>query len=179
VLLVAFLNMAQPLARAWGRCRGWWQLRQSPDRFHASQRLYGNLLQRSQLLEGLQHHLRACGWLGRPAGEWSGHDLEIPGPGPYRLFLTTVYEDDVAHSVHYIRYRITARIKWLTPVFMAVIALGLVTILPHPWLWPLAPPLLLLLGKFLTSKTTMINAISQLTAEYGGAIGMGKALDDF
>ena len=33
-----------------------------------SQRLYGNLLQRSALLDGLQKHLRSCGWLSRPAG---------------------------------------------------------------------------------------------------------------
>jgi GT2 family glycosyltransferase len=179
VILVAWLHLAQPLARAWGRFQGWRLLRKSGHHFPASHRLYGNLLQRSQLLEGLQKHLHACGWVGRPASEWSEHDLEIAGPGPYRIFLTTVYEDDVAHSVHYIRYRIIGRIKWLTPVFIAAIALGLAAILLHPWLWPLAPPLALLLRKFLRARTTMINAIAQLTVEYGEAIGMGRALDDF
>jgi cellulose synthase/poly-beta-1,6-N-acetylglucosamine synthase-like glycosyltransferase len=179
VMLVAWLHLAQPLARAWGRFQGWWVLRKSNDRRPASQRLYGNLLQRSQLLDGLQNHLEACGWVGRPANEWSEHDLEILGPGPYRLFLTTVHEDDVAHAVHYIRYRITARIKRVTPVLMAVIAFALGWTLWHPWLWPLAPPLALLLSKFLTAKPTMVDAISQLTAEFGEAIGMSKALDDF
>jgi hypothetical protein len=51
--------------------------------------------------------------------------------------------------------------------------------LAQPWLWPLAPPLALLLRKFLTARKTMITAISQLTAEYGEAIGMSPALDDF
>jgi O-antigen biosynthesis protein len=177
--LVAWLHFVQPLARARGRLRGWWAERGTSYRYPASQRLYGNLWQRTQLLEGLQEHLRMCGWVSRPADEWSEHDLEIPGPGPYRLFLTTVYEDDVAHSVHYVRYRITAKMKWIAPVALAGIVLGLAGIAAAPAFLPLAPALFFIGRKFLTAKRAMINAISQLTAEYAGVLGMTKAQDDF
>ncbi|MBL9200687.1 MAG: glycosyltransferase [Opitutaceae bacterium] len=177
--LVAFLHFVQPLSRAAGRLRGWWAERGTQYRYPASQRLYGNLLQRAQLLEGLQEHLRMCGWIGRPADEWSEHDLEIPGPGPYRLFITTVYEDDVAHSVHYLRYRITAEMKWFAPVVVAGIVLALAGIALAPAFLPLAPALLFIGRKFLTAKRSMINAISQLTTEYAGVLGMTKAQDDF
>jgi hypothetical protein len=178
-MVVAWLHLAQPLARAWGRFAGWWSLRKADAAFPATQRLYGNLRQREQLLEGLQKHLHACGWVVTPASEWGEHDLEIPGPGPYRLSLTTVYEDDVAHAVHYVRYRVTAKIKPLTPLLVVLIALALAGTLAQPWLWPLAPPVALLLRKFVAARTTMIEAISQLTAEYGAAIGMDPSLDDF
>ena len=152
---------------------------QAPTGFPPAQRLYGNLLQRQQLLEGLQKHLRACGWVVPPASEWSEHDLEIPGPGPYRLSLTTVYEDDVAHAVHYVRYRVTRSIKSFSAVPFVVLALAVAALAQTPWLLPLAPPLALLLRKFVAARTTMIDAVSQFTAEYGAAIGMDRALDDF
>lgn len=179
ILLVAALHLLQPLARARGRFKGWWAERKVNHEFPPSQRLYGNLLQRSQLLEGLQGHLRACGWLSRPSDDWSETDLEIPGPGPCRLFLTTVYEDDVEHGCHYVRYRITSRMKPMTPVVIAVLALVLAGSLWVPWLIPMAVPVALLLRKFVGARQTMINAVSQLTAEYGRACGMTKALDEF
>ena len=179
VTLVAWLHFVQPLARASGRLRGWWSERGTQYRYPECQRLYGNLLQRSQLLEGLQVHLRMCGWVAQPADEWSDHDLEIPGPGPYRLFLTTVYEDDVAHSVHYVRYRITATMKWHAPVAVGGILLGLAGIAFVPSFLPVAPALLFIGRKFLTAKRSMTNAVSQLTAEYAEVLGMTKARDDF
>jgi len=105
--------------------------------------------------------------------------LEIPGPGPYRLFLTTVYEDDVAHAVHYIRYRITARVKPTAPLLILGVTAALGSIALQPWLLPLAPPLLLLAHKFLTAKTAMVNGVAQLTLEYASVLGMEKAQDDF
>jgi glycosyltransferase involved in cell wall biosynthesis len=179
VLLVAFLHWSQPLARGWGRFQGWRATRHTPQSHPASARLYGNLLQRAQLLEGLQAHLRACGWISRPADEWSEHDLEVPGPGPCRLFITTVYEDDVAHSVHYIRYRVTGQLKLSWIATLLGISAGLVVIALQPWLLPLAPPLLLLGGIFLGARGAMINGISQLTLEYASTVGMTKAEDDF
>jgi glycosyltransferase involved in cell wall biosynthesis len=179
ILLIALLHLLQPLARGYGRWKGWWAERDLPHTFPPSQRLYGNLLQRSALLDGLQNHLRACGWVSRPADVWSETDLEIPGPGPYRLALTTVYEDDVAHACHYLRYRVTATMKPLTPVVIAGLTLVLVGVCFQPWLLPLAVPVALLLRKFLTARKTMINAVSQLTVEYAEAIGMVKAGDDF
>ena len=83
--LIAFLHVAQPVSRAWGRFQGWRSIRRNRTEFPVTQRLYGNLLQRSALLDGLPDHLKACGWVGVPGDEWSDHDLEIPGPGPYRL----------------------------------------------------------------------------------------------
>lgn len=179
VMLVAFLHWRQPLARGWGRCRGWFATRKSPQSYPSSARLYGNLLQRAQLLEGLQAHLRACGWIGKPANEWSDYDLEVPGPGPYRLFITTVYEDDVAHSVHYIRYRVTARMKATVPIVLLGVTASLAAMLWQPWLLPLAVPLVLFGRKYLTAKRTMINGVSQLTLEYAATLGMTQAQDDF
>jgi GT2 family glycosyltransferase len=179
VLLIALLHVLQPLARGLGRWKGWRAERRLPHRFPPSQRLYGNLLQRSALLDGLQDHLRSCGWISHPADEWSESDIEIPGPGPYRLAITTVYEDDVAHACHYMRYRITATMKPFTPLVIIVLTLVLVAVGLHPWLFPLAVPVALLLRKFLTARATMINAVSQLTSEYGEALGMVKAGDDF
>ena len=179
ILTVAFLHLTQPLARAWGRLKGWWAERHLRFAFPSAQRLYGNLLQRDQLLTGLPQHLRSCGWMCRPASEWSDADLEIPGPGPYRAFLTTVYEDDVAHTCHYIRYRITANLKPAALLLMTAMVLALAGIGLAWWLCPLAVPLGLLLRRFLLGRRATINAVSQLTAEYGGTLGMRKAADDF
>lgn len=179
VLVVAWLHITQPLVRAAGRLKGWWAERKARRIFPASQRLHGNLCQRAALLEGLQEHLRSCGWLSRPASEWSEYDLEIPGPGPYRLFLTTVYEDDVAHTCHYVRYRINARMKRATPLLIGGMAVALAGIAFAPWLLPLAVPAGFFLYKFLMARHTMVNAVSHLTEEYGGALGMTKAAADF
>jgi O-antigen biosynthesis protein len=179
VLTVAFLHWRQPLARAWGRIRGSWATRNSAEAFPSSARLYGNLLQRAQLLEGLQAHLRTCGWISRPADEWSEYDLEVPGPGPCRLFITTVYEDDVAHAVHYIRYRVTARIKWDAPLVLLSVGVALAVTVLQPWLLPLSMPLVLLSWKFATAKSSMVNGVSQLTLEYANSLGMTRAQDDF
>jgi GT2 family glycosyltransferase len=177
--MVSCLHLWQPLARAWGRLRGWLDVRSSATTYPTTQRLYGNLLQRARLLEGLQEHLRACGWIGRPADEWSEHDLEIPGPGPHRLFLTTVYEDDVEHATHYVRYRISSRMKWYMPLVVLGLGGAISAIWLAPWLLPLAVPLLFLLRKVAMARRTMTSALSQLTAEYGEAIGMTRAVDDF
>lgn len=179
VMLVALLHWWQPLARGKGRFQGWLATRKSPRAFPSAARLYGNLLQRARFLDGFQGHLRTCGWVCRPADEWSEHDLEILGPGPYRLFITTAYEDDVAHSVHYIRYRITARMKASAPLVVLSMMAALTGIVLHPWLLPLAPPCVLLGLKFLTAKKTMINGVSQLTLEYARGLGMTKAQNDF
>jgi cellulose synthase/poly-beta-1,6-N-acetylglucosamine synthase-like glycosyltransferase len=179
VLLVALLHWLQPLARAWGRVRGWWAERGEARTFPSSQRMYGNLCQREQLLRGLPQHLRACGWVSQPASEWSEMDLEVVGPGPYRIFVTTVYEDDVAHTCHYVRYRITAQMKPLAPVMTLLTLALLFGVVLQPWLLPLAVPVGLLLFKFLTARRTMTKAISQLVAENAEAVGMVPAKNDF
>ena len=45
------------------------------------------------------------------------------------------------------RYRVTARIKWVSPLVMVALALALAAMVPRPWLLPLAPPLLFVLYK--------------------------------
>jgi hypothetical protein len=64
-------------------------------------------------------------------------------------------------------------------VVIAALAVILTGTLLVPWLIPLAVPVALLLRKFAASRHTMTNAVSQLTAEYGQACGMTKALDEF
>jgi glycosyltransferase involved in cell wall biosynthesis len=179
VTTVSFLHLAQPLARAWGRIKGWWAQRNEEIIFPPSRRLYGNLLQRDQFLHRLPEHLKSCGWMCDLSSEWSETDLEIPGPGPCRLSITTVYEDDVAHSCHYIRYRVKSQMKPGGYVMILLLVMALAGIAMNPWLLPLALPIVFLLRRYLLARRTTLNAVSQLTEEMGGALGMTKALDDF
>jgi hypothetical protein len=48
-----------------------------------------------------------------------------------------------------------------------------------PWLLPMALPLVFLLRRYVNARQTMTNALSQLTQEFAGSLGMTKALDDF
>jgi len=91
-----------------GRLKGWWHARRTPNEFAADQRLYGNLTQREAWLNRLEEHLNACGWIARPSCSWDEADLDVLGPGPYRLQLTSVYEENIEESRHFVRYRITA-----------------------------------------------------------------------
>src|SRR6267378_2183155 len=55
--LIAFLHLAQPFARAWGRLKGWWTLRDERIDYPAANHVYGNLSQRDAWLRHLEEHL--------------------------------------------------------------------------------------------------------------------------
>jgi hypothetical protein len=170
--LVAFLHLAQPLARAWGRLKGWWALRDERIEYPASTQLYGNLSQRDTWLRRLHQHARGCGWVVRTNGDWESFDVEMNGPGPLRLTLTSVYEEDLEHAKHYVRYRIQA--KWkpfsIFKGFLVAVLLGLC--LTRMFLWPLAVPLGFAMYLLFRARRIQTAALSQLAMECAEPLGM-------
>jgi len=178
--MVTMLHLLQPMARAWGRIQGRPHAAREEKPYPASARLYGNLWQRHQWLEGMQVHGKMAGWVLRPGTDWEPFDLEVMGPGPCTLQITTVYEDDVQHGSHYMRYRITAKRK-MRPLMMA---LGLLAgagaaCVFLPFVAPLTLPILVYVMMVLRGKKMMLRAMSQLTMEVGAPLGMTKSSDDF
>lgn len=171
-LLIAWLNLLQPLARACGRIRGWWHTRRKVAGFRAEQRLWGNLAQRERWLEQLATHLRACGWVCQPTCDWGDADLDILGPGPYRLQLCSVYEEVLEKGAHYVRYRVTARAKPLVFPLVCGLTAALAALALVPSLLPLAIPLAVVIRCLQGARRTMIESVSQLAQECGRPLGM-------
>ncbi|NQU12420.1 glycosyltransferase [bacterium] len=170
---VAALHLVQPLARTGGRLRGWWTLRHTaPPVYPATHRLWGNLTQRDVWLHRVLEQLRANSWIARPGSEWAASDIDIEGPGPFRLQLVSVYEEHLEKARHYVRYRITARRKgyWLAVVASLMAFVPLVPL--WPYLLPLMLPLLILLGCFLRARRLMVRGVSQIAVECGAPLGM-------
>ena len=179
-LLVALLNIVQPLSRAAGRAAGVWQSRKWGHTFPSSKRLYGNLWTREQWLDHMQVHLKAAGWMVMPSNEWHTTDLEIRGPGPCKAWLSSVYEDDVAHATHYVRYRVTARRKAVPAMIgLTLLATCGTSIFFMPGLAPLALPVVVYLTMLWRAKKQMVSAVSQMAMECGKPLGMTPAQDDF
>jgi glycosyltransferase involved in cell wall biosynthesis len=172
--LITSLHIMQPLARAWGHVVGWWKTRGSLQ-YPADQRVWGNLSQREIWLHRLEQHLRDCGWACRPSSDWDTADLDVLGPGPYRLQLCSVYEDDVEHGRHFVRFRVTTRGKrWLPLVWLAIVA-AVPAFVVAPTLLPLAAPLGVLAFALAQSRRYMQSAVSQLALECGEPFGMTRA----
>lgn len=174
LVTITSLNVLQPLARAWGHLVGWWRTRGSPD-YPAVDRMYGNLTQRELWLERLERHLRDCGWDCHPSSQWDEADLDVDGPGPYRLQLCSVYEDDVEHGQHFVRYRVTARAKRWLPVVWLSIAAAALALVTAPTLLPLALPLAGLARSLARARRSMQSAVSQLAVECAEPLGMIRA----
>lgn len=174
-VLVAFLHLAQPLARAWGQVLGWWRTRQLPASWPAEQLVWGNLEQRDRWLTRLAEHARRCGWDCREGSDWDDHDLEIHGPGPYRVYLRSVAEEVLEKGWFHVRFRVTTRSK-PTAVLLAA---GLLATLPVffavPALVPLAAPILMTLRTLLRARSGMMEALSQLALECAEGMGMPNA----
>ena len=45
-------------------------------------------------------------------------DIEVLGPGPYKLKLCSVYEEDLQRALHYIRYRVEVKMKLQAPLII-------------------------------------------------------------
>ncbi len=172
--LVAFLHIAQPLARASGRFMGCLRSHAYAHEFPATLRLWGNLNQRHQWLLNLQKQLTIAGWVAKPGSEWAGVDLQILGPGPCRATLTSVYEDYLEKGYHFVRYRVAVRRKvgqTLLAMFAVVAALSLV-LAPH--LLPLGLPLLTYALLVYRAKGHMVRAVSQAAVDTGAPLGMTR-----
>src|SRR5687767_13679761 len=114
--IVALLHLLQPLARTAGRIKGRLQLRKAPPSFSDTELLEGNLEKRDLWLKRLLEHMKSCGWVARRSSEWEDSDIEVLGPGPYTLTLTSVYEEDLQRGLHYIRFRVKPRMKLHAPI---------------------------------------------------------------
>ena len=175
LLTVAALHILQPLSRNAGRIKGRLHLRKTPLLFAEADLLVGNLAKRDTWLKKLLEHMRECGWVARESSEWEESDIEILGPGPYTLTLTSVYEEDLQRGLHYVRYRVKPKMKLHAPIVVALIMATLVAMTQFLYLAPLAIPLTFILTRFVQARKVMVQAVSQMAIECGWPIGMPKA----
>ena len=175
LLTVAALHILQPLSRTVGRIKGRLQLRKTPLLFAETDLLVGNLDKRDAWLNKLLEHMRECGWVARRSSEWDDSDIEILGPGPYTLTLTSVYEEDLQRGLHYVRYRVQPKMKLHAPIVVALIMATLVGMTQFLYLAPLAIPLTFILTRFVQARKVMVQAVSQMAIECGWPLGMPKA----
>ncbi len=173
--VVSLLHLIQPLARFAGRIKGNWHLRKDPLDFPATNLLFGDLEKREAWMTHMLAHMRSCGWVVQPCNEWDDGDIEILGPGPYKLKLSSVYEEVLEHSLYYIRYRVTAKMKPHAPLVVAGLMGSLVAITQALYLAPLAVPIIFVLARYVRARTTMTRAVSQMAMECGWPNGMSKA----
>ena len=174
LVLVGLLHVLQPIARAVGRVRGRWRLRKEPLEFPADELLTGNLTKRDLWLHRLLSHMNSCGWIARAANEWDDTDIDVLGPGPYNLTLTSVYEEHLEHSRHYVRYRVEAKMKPQAPLVVAGLMAALIGITQALYLAPLAIPITVVLLRYVRARKQMIAAVSQMATDCGWPIGMPK-----
>ena len=142
--------------------------------FPAVELLAGDLTKRSLWLDRLLAHMKSCGWIARPASEWDDVDIEVLGPGPYTLKLTSVYEEHLEHGRHYVRYRIDAKMKVHAPLVVAGLMASLIGITQALYLAPLAVPIVVVLVHYVRARKAMIAAVSQMAMDCGWPIGMPK-----
>jgi len=170
--LVSYLHLAQPVARAWGRLKGVWKLRGNRLKHPTTQQLYGNLSQRDSWLRNLTEYLANCGWKARPNTDWEDSDIFVEGPGPVRLSLTSVYEEDLERAQHFVRYRVGSQWKPMYLLYAAGFAILAGLCLTRIYLLPLALPWTLAVFRILSARRSQADALSQLAREVGDPLGM-------
>jgi len=175
LIIIGALHVLQPLARTLGRIKGRWELRQAPAMFGDTDLLDGDLEKRDLWLKRLLAHMKSCGWVAQPCSEWDDGDIEVLGPGPYTLKLTSVYEEDLQRAMHHVRYRVTAKLKAHAPLFVAGLMAALVGMTQALYLAPLAIPIVFVLTRYVGARKLMVQAVSQMAMECGWPIGMPKA----
>ena len=106
---------------------------------------------------------------------WDDSDIQVLGPGPYTLKLTSVYEEDLQRALHYIRYRVTYKLKPHAPMVVATLMAMLIGITQALYLAPLAIPIVFVLTRYVGARKLMIQAVSQMAMECGWPMGMPKA----
>jgi O-antigen biosynthesis protein len=172
--VVSLLHILQPLARAMGRTQGRWRLRKQSLEFPGDELLAGDLTKRDVWLHRLLTHMKSCGWIARPGNEWDDADIEVLGPGPYTLRLTSVYEEHLEHSRHYVRYRVEAKIKPQAPLVVAGLMAALIGITQALYLAPMAIPIVVVLVRYMRARKLMTAAVSQMAMDCGWPVGMPK-----
>lgn len=173
--LVSLLHLIQPLSRFAGRIKGRWHLRNNPLDFPETDLLEGDISKREVWVRHMLAHMKSCGWMVQPCSEWDDGDIEVLGPGPYKLKLTSVYEEDLERALHYIRFRVTAKMKPQAPLVVGGLMAVLVALTQALYLAPLAVPIVFVLVRYVKARSIMTRAISQMAMECGWPIGMPKA----
>jgi O-antigen biosynthesis protein len=173
ILLVGFLHLAQPLARVWGRIKGWWELKDEPLLYSPVQRLWGNLSQRDLWLNRLERHLQRFGWTARSACSFDKADIDILGPGPLKLQIESICEENLEKGYHFVRYRVTKKRTLKTYAYFAL-CISALTAAIACGLWPLLLPLGIFLLVLIYSEARLAAAISQLAVETGESLGMPR-----
>jgi hypothetical protein len=120
----------------------------------------------------LHQRLLHNGWLATTNSDWEAFDLKVHGPGPVRLTLTSVYEEDLEHARHYVRYRIEAKRKPWSLLQGFLLACLLLICLTKVYLWPLALPLAAALYWMARAPRIQTNALAQLAMECAEPLGM-------
>lgn len=161
-LLISWLHIAQPLARAAGRIGGWRKKAKTIRDFPAEGQVYGNMEQRDSWLERIQHHLGVCGWVCRESSDWDNTDFEVLGPGPYILKFLSTCEENLEHQQFYLRYRITARLKPQAMLLAGVLLLTIPVFVFKPFLLPMVLSIGVLLYHLFSAKHRMVSAVSHL-----------------
>jgi O-antigen biosynthesis protein len=179
IAVVAFLHIAQPLARMLGFVRGWWATRTQRSELKAAYRVWGNMAQRSLWLEHFQSYLAACGWRCRASHEWDNADMDILGPGPYRLRLISVYEERLERGFHMVRFRLIARPKVMLFLVWTIVAILLAGITLQPYLLPFIIPIGIVLFSLLRVRRHMLSAISQLALGCAESLGMSRVVEEW
>jgi hypothetical protein len=170
-LVTAFLHVAQPCARAWGRFKGWRELRREPPLYTPVQRLWGTIGHRDEWLRRYEHHLRRFGWQARSSCSFAQADLDIVGPGPLHFKIDSVCEERLKQGQHYLRYRVTKSRTWRSYLYFGLCVGGLISAVVCQ-IWPLLIPLLLFFLILLYAETRLARAIAQIGVEVGESLGM-------
>jgi cellulose synthase/poly-beta-1,6-N-acetylglucosamine synthase-like glycosyltransferase len=179
IAVVAFLHIAQPLARVFGFVRGWWRTRNQRLELKPAYRVWGNMAQRSLWLEHFQEYLASCGWRCRASHEWDSADIDILGPGPFRLQFFSVYEERLERGFHMVRFRLATRPKLILFLLWIIVAILLAAITLHWYLFPFVIPIGLVLLGLLRARRHMLSAISQLALECAESLGMSRVVEEW
>lgn len=170
--IVAFLHLAQPVVRAFGRLKAWWQLRRAGKRYSGTGRVWGGIEKREAWLELMNRNFRTCGWISRVCGDWEEADLHISGPGPVCADFYSTYETGSRPGEQFLRFRVKPQLKsWSWWLILWVVLLVTVAFL-KPFTIPLAIPLLLFLRSLVWSRRHMSAVVSHIACECAEALGM-------
>ena len=172
---VGLLHLLQPIARTLGRIKGRSALRKAGPMFADTDLLEGDLAKRDVWLHKLVAHMKSCGWVAQPCSEWDEGDIDVLGPGPYTLKLSSVYEEDLQRALHHVRFRVKPKMKLHAPIVVATIMALLFGITQALHFTPMAIPLVFVLMRFVRARKQMTQAVSQMAMECGWPIGMPKA----
>jgi cellulose synthase/poly-beta-1,6-N-acetylglucosamine synthase-like glycosyltransferase len=178
--LVAALHIAQPLARMLGFARGWWQTRDQRLELKPAYRVWGNMEQRTVWLEHFQEYLASCGWKCRPSHEWDNADIDILGPGPYRLRFSSVYEERLERGFHMVRFRLVVRAKFaLLLLWTIAVSLLVAVTIVWPYFFPFVIPVAAGLFGLVRARRHMLSAVSQLALECAESLGMTVVVEEW